>query len=187
MKRNITYTSMVHTDGTRTTFGAYRAKLYYAGGRPHRVECGDRVGTVETMVEPRPDTFYLDVARQFETPDHPAFSWELKDDPAWRLLDANDIRTMTGWDLLEAVGLHDGCATRTGEEANFRTVQRPDRECTVWATTGRGRNRGVYVHWSAEFPVYLTFPDGKSYKSGATQVRHFRVKADDAIEDYKEV
>lgn len=101
-------------------------------------------------------------------------------------LDANDMRHMTGWELLEKLGLGD-CGYELNTPAKFVTVQEPTRTWTAWATWGRGRNQGTYVHFSAEFKVVILHPDGTREPSSLTDRVHYRGKAGNEIGEFKEV
>ena len=78
--RKITIATMIYTDGTETLYGVYHCKL--RGRKKQYVDFNDgytrQVGTVRKTGPGWPD--YLAMARQFETPEHPAFSWTKKND-----------------------------------------------------------------------------------------------------------
>jgi hypothetical protein len=85
--RNVTYASMIATDGAFITYGIYRAKLHYDLSRPAYVDLNraKRVGTVRRRCNYYSFHFpydgelakmYYDMAEPYATPEWPAFSWD---------------------------------------------------------------------------------------------------------------
>ena len=80
MKKKVTYASMLHTDGTTTTVGVYRAHLVGEDSRVPFVEL-TTAELVEAVELPNPH--YLpdacaELSRVYATEEWPAFDWTMK-------------------------------------------------------------------------------------------------------------
>jgi len=79
MTRNVTFTTMIQTDGRTQKYGVYRAPLHNAEhARPRQfidLNAGVKVAEIVTSTSPR-DLDYYAASALFETPEHPAFAFE---------------------------------------------------------------------------------------------------------------
>ena len=88
--RNVTYATMITTDGTTSKYVVVRTQLNYWDGKPSSITLTEphaqHIGTVTVLPGMRktmPTDFLLHIARAFETLGWPAFSWELARKPEW--------------------------------------------------------------------------------------------------------
>lgn len=73
-----------------------------------------------------------------------------------------ELEVMTGNDLLKSVGL---LIDRTYYTKTAKTIMIGEKDCTVWCTSGRGRNaRKIYVHFSFDDGVFRAHYRGSSNK-----------------------
>lgn len=101
--------------------------------------------------------------------------------------------TMTGYDLLKEAGIMENSTIYPDRTAQFRfayyPASGPPVEGKVWyvyTTSGRGKNRGTYVHLLTHIVRKVVLPDGTDTGNRIEDVLHMRVKADRPLSEAKE-
>jgi len=75
------------------------------------------------------------------------------------VLNTERVKDMTGWELLEAVGIKRNGSWQYKAAADFENHE--GKTFTVWATAGRGRLSGkTYVHISGKITLRVGNGDG---------------------------
>ena len=98
-------------------------------------------------------------------------------------LDGNEGLEMTGWEVYEALG-----RPCTNHPVDLEITQGSRvRRWVAWATTGRGRNQGSYLHMSTEVHVSLVHKDGTKEPTNLMDRLHVRGKFSDKIRTFQEV
>jgi hypothetical protein len=105
------------------------------------------------------------------------------------ILTRAQVSTMTGWELLTAVGIYDPeyRTWRNNEERNFQD-ETGQGTWRVYSTSGRGKqSRTTYVHLYRNGKARIVDSFGTDTGQRMPTVYHYRGKASDKISTYHEI